>query len=120
MADIFDDDVGENGLARKDRRDVVVARDVGGGDDGGDARKRLGLPGGGPAAVITDRAILRPFGPDHELHLASVHPGHTVEEIVENTGWELKSIPDLGETTAPSADEMAALHRIDKEGFWRS
>ncbi len=88
--------------------------------DGGDARERLGLPGGGPAAVITDRAILRPFGPDNELHLASVHPGHTVEEIIENTGWDLKSIPDVVETTPPRENELAALHRIDKEGFWRS
>ncbi len=88
--------------------------------DGGEARARLGLAGGGPAVVITDRAILRPFGDTNELHLASTHPGHTVEEIVENTGWELKSVPDLGETTPPTAEEMAALHHIDKEGFWRS
>jgi glutaconate CoA-transferase subunit B len=88
--------------------------------DGGEARARLGLAGGGPAVVITDRAILRPFGPEKELHLASIHPGHTVEEIVENTGWALKSVPDLGETTPPTAEEMAALHHIDREGFWRS
>ena len=87
--------------------------------DGGDARERAGLPGGGPAVVITDRAVLRPFGPDNELHLASIHPGHTLEEVLDNTGWELKSIPDLCETTAPGEDELAALHRIDKEGFWR-
>ena len=74
----------------------------------------------GPAAVITDRAILRPYGPDNELHLAAIHPGHTVEEIVENTGWALKSAPDLGETPPPTAEEMAALHQIDKEGYWRS
>ena len=70
--------------------------------------------------VITDRAILRPFGPENELHLASIHPGHTLDEILENTGWALKSVPDLGETAPPSEVEMTALHRIDKEGFWRS
>ena len=70
--------------------------------------------------VITDRAILRPFGPDNEPHLASINPGHTLQEITENTGWKLKSIPDLGETAPPTAEELAALHRIDKEGFWRS
>ena len=87
---------------------------------GGDARKKAGLPGGGPSVVITDRAILRPHGPENELHLASVHPGHTVEEVVENTGWDLKSAPDLDETPAPTKEELDALHRIDKEGFWRS
>ncbi len=88
--------------------------------EGGDARVRAGLPGGGPAVVITDRAILRPYGPDNELHLVSVHPGHTLDEIIENTGWELKCIPELGETLPPSTEEMAALHWIDKEGYWRS
>ena len=88
--------------------------------DGGDARARAGLPGGGPAVVITDRAILRPHGPENEFHLAAIHPGHTLEEIVENTGWALKSVPSLSETEPPTEAEMAALHRIDKEGFWCS
>jgi glutaconate CoA-transferase subunit B len=86
--------------------------------DGGGARAALGL-GGGPAAVITDRAILRPFGADNELHLASLHPGHTVEEVCEHTGWDLKSLPDVSETPPPSRDELAALHAIDRDGFWR-
>lgn len=87
---------------------------------GGDARKKAGLAGSGPAVVITDRGILRPHGPDNELHLASTHPGHTVEEVLENTGWDLKTVPDLTETPAPSETELSALHQIDKEGFWRS
>ena len=66
--------------------------------DGGDARKKAGLPGGGPAVIITDRAILKPHGPSNEFHLASIHPGHTIEEVVANTGWDLKSVPDVGMT----------------------
>ena len=88
--------------------------------DGGDARRRSGLAGGGPSAVITDRAILRPFGPDNELHLAAYHPNHTVTEIMENTGWDLKSVPDLHETPSPTPIELEALHVIDKDGFWRN
>jgi len=88
--------------------------------DGGDARSRAGLAGSGPAAVITDRAILQPYGPDNELHLASIHPGHTIEEVIENTGWDLKSVPEVGITDVPTLKEMDALHHIDKEGFWRS
>lgn len=88
--------------------------------DGGDARARAGLAGDGPQVVITDRAILRPHGPENELHLASIHPGHTAGEIIDNTGWALKSVPDVDETPPPSKEEMDALHRIDKEGFWRS
>ena len=85
---------------------------------GGDSRKRAGLLGG-PAAVITDRGILRPFGPDNEMHLASVHQGHNVEEIRENTGWDLQVVPQMVETPPPTKEELAALHTIDKDGFWR-
>ncbi len=85
--------------------------------DGGETRAAAGLAGG-PAAVITDRAILRPHGPDNELHLASVHPGHTADEVRDNTGWDLKSWPQVKQTPQPTASEMTALHRIDKDGFW--
>jgi glutaconate CoA-transferase subunit B len=86
--------------------------------DGGDARTKLGL-NGGPSAVITDRCVLRPIGETHELHIASIHPGHTLGEIRANTGWDVKPAPDMCETVAPSAAEIAALRQIDKDGFWR-
>ncbi|MBL6931791.1 MAG: CoA-transferase [Rhodospirillales bacterium] len=85
---------------------------------GGDSRARAGLKGG-PSALITDRGILRPYGPDNEMHLASIHEGNTIEEIRENTGWNLKIQPKMIETPPPSPEEMAALHKIDKDGFWR-
>ena len=86
--------------------------------DGGESRAAAGL-GGGPAAVITDRCILRPHGPDRELHLASVHPEHSAAEVREHTGWDLKPMPGLAETPPPSREELAALHAIDKDGVWR-
>ena len=86
--------------------------------DGGDARARAGLSGG-PSVIITDHALLRPHWPDNEFRLASIHPGHTVEEVQEKTGWDLKIAPDMVETPPPTAAEMDALHAIDKDGFWR-
>ncbi len=85
---------------------------------GGRARAEAGLQGG-TAAVITDRAILRPHGPDNELHLASLHEGHDLAEVREQTGWDLKAAPDMDMTPPPTKDEMAALHAIDKDGHWR-
>jgi len=86
--------------------------------DGGETRRRAGLSGG-PAAVITDRCVLRPHGATRELHVASVHPGHSFDEIRDNTGWDVKAAPGMAETPVPSAAEMTALHKIDKDGFWR-
>src|SRR5439155_23975735 len=43
-------------------------------------RKRVGLPRGGPSAVITSKAILR--FKDEEAYLASVHPGVDIDNVV--------------------------------------
>ena len=81
-------------------------------------RERQGLPGGGPSAVITTLGVLR-FPPDGgEAFLASVHPGHTVDELREHTGWDLAIADDVRETPAPTATELAAIRRFDPEGFW--
>ena len=85
--------------------------------EGGESRAKAGLAGG-PAAVITDRAILRPFGTEKELHLASIHPGQSLAEIRNHTGWDLKLMPEVTQTPAPNDDEMVALRRIDQDGFW--
>lgn len=87
--------------------------------DGFETRRAAGLAWGGPAAVITDRAILRPFGAGGELHVASIHPGHDLAEVQAHTGWDLKAMPGAGETLPPSEAEMAALHTVDRDGFWR-
>ena len=81
-------------------------------------RERHGLPGGGPSAVITTLGVLR-FPPDGgEAFLASVHPGHTVDEVREHTGWDLTVAGDVHETPPPTAPELAAIRRFDPEGFW--
>jgi glutaconate CoA-transferase subunit B len=86
---------------------------------GGASRRAAGLARGGPAAVITDLAVLRPADAEGELCLASWHPGTTREAVRERTGWTLRPRPDAGETPPPTAAELDALRFIDKEGFWR-
>lgn len=76
--------------------------------DGGDARKKTGVRGGGPEAVVTNLGILRP-NEDGELILAALHPGVTFEEAQANTGWELKQAEDCPVTEPPNADEFRIL-----------
>lgn len=87
--------------------------------DGADWRKRVGLPRGGPAAAITTKAVLR-FGEDGEAALHSVHPGVEVDDVLANTGWELKLAGKIEVTVPPSADELRAIREYDKQGFWTS
>jgi glutaconate CoA-transferase, subunit B len=88
-----------------------------GNGEGGDWRKRVGLPRGGPSAVITTKAILR-FDPDGEAYLASVHPGIELEDVLTNTGWSLKFEDNVASTSEPSPEELQAIREYDKEGFW--
>lgn len=88
------------------------------GDGTPDWRRRNGLLGGGPAAIITTLCVLR--FPEHggEAYLASVHPGHTIDEVRAETGWDLKVADHVAETPPPSASELAAIRRFDPDGFW--
>lgn len=86
--------------------------------DGGDWRSRQGLARGGPAAVITTLGVLR-FDPNtREAYLSQVHPGITPETVVEQTGWELKTASKITVSPAPTAEELAIIHRYDPHGFW--
>jgi len=82
-------------------------------------RKRVGLPRGGPAAVITTKAVLR-FGEQGEAYLHSRHPGIGIDEIVQSTGWTLRVADHVVETSPPTAGELRAIREYDREGFWTS
>src|SRR6476661_4779796 len=83
-----------------------------GNGDGGNWRQRVGLPREGPSAVITTKAVLR-FDDDGEACLASVHPGVSVDNVVNNTGWQLAVPDDLIQTPEPSAAELKAIRECD-------
>ena len=87
--------------------------------DGLGWRTRVGLPRGGPAAVITSKCVLR-FGEDGEAYLSTVHPGVTVDDVLANTGWKLKVAEDVQPTSEPNEAELKAIREYDKNGFWTS
>lgn len=82
-------------------------------------RRRVGLPRGGPSAIITTKAVLR-FGEDGEAFLSSVHPGQNVEEVMAHTGWKLRISDRLNLTMEPTEEELKAIREYDPKGFWTS
>ncbi len=88
-----------------------------GNGEGAGWRKRVGLPRGGPSAVITSKCLLR-FGDDGEAFLSTVHPGVTVDDVLENTGWKLKVADNVKNTPEPNAAELKAIREYDTKGFW--
>ena len=86
--------------------------------DGGNWRAQVGLPRGGPAAVITTMAVLGFASETHEMELRSWHPGSSADDVRANTGWDLRVAPDAHETPPPTADELRIIRECDPQGFW--
>lgn len=82
--------------------------------DGGDARARLGLPGNGPVAIITDLGILEPEPPSNELVVTHMHVGVTREQIVAATGWPIHFAQDVRETERPTDKELLTLRDLQR------
>jgi glutaconate CoA-transferase subunit B len=65
---------------------------------------------GGPIALVTNRCLFNFDRVRRRFSLASVHPGHNVEEIIEHTGFEFDR-PDDVPTTIPPSQEALQLMR---------
>lgn len=86
---------------------------------GKDAREKVGLPPDtGPYKVITDLAIMGFDNPERRMEVESLHPGITLEQVRENTGFELLVKEDLA-TTEPPDDKILAILRkeVDPGGY---
>jgi glutaconate CoA-transferase subunit B len=64
---------------------------------------------GGPIALITNRCLFAFDKERHRFRLQSVHPGHSVEEIVEHTGFDFERPEKVPEAPAPDTDTLRIL-----------
>ncbi len=71
-----------------------------------------GLRGRGPTTVITDLGIMVSDPATRELLLTTLHPGVSVEQARNETGWPLRVAPSLEVTLKPNAKELAALRDL--------
>ncbi|MBX9607174.1 MAG: hypothetical protein K2Y51_13200 [Gammaproteobacteria bacterium] len=93
---------------------------VGWGAGGADARVKLGLPGGGPKYCVTPLCVMDFHEDEKRMRLRSVHPGVSVEQVVQATGFPLLVPDEVPVTMAPSAEELRVLReRVDWVGALR-
>ena len=111
-------------IMRHDRRRFVPKVDfltTPGYLDGPGGRERAGLPpGSGPIRVVSTLALLGyDIGGTYRMRLEAVYPGVTVEQVIENTGFD-PLIADEVTTVEPPTDEELRLLReeIDPEGLY--
>jgi glutaconate CoA-transferase subunit B len=70
-------------------------------------RADLGLPGGGPALLVTDLALFD--FEDGEMRLAALYPGVAAEEVEARMGFVPRRAPELAELEPPTAAEAERL-----------
>jgi glutaconate CoA-transferase subunit B len=77
--------------------------------------------GGGPALVITDKALFDFGGPDRIMRLIELYPGVSLDAVRAEVGWPLDVAPAVGETPAPTAEELHLMRaQLDPQGLYRS
>jgi glutaconate CoA-transferase subunit B len=63
--------------------------------------------------VITDLCVMDFGGPGHQIRLRSLHPGITVEQVQQNTGFPVFVPEDVITTPAPTAEQLEIIRRMD-------
>jgi glutaconate CoA-transferase, subunit B len=63
--------------------------------------------------VVTDLCVMDFGGPDHQMRLLSLHPGITVEQVRENTAFEIHLGDDVAVTAAPTPEQLAIIAAMD-------
>ncbi len=79
----------------------------------GISRQALGLRGGGPDWVVTELGVFD-FDPvTHVLRLRALYPDTSVQDVLDNTGFEPVIAPDVGPAPLPAPEHVALIRRFD-------
>ena len=64
---------------------------------------------GGPKAMVTNLCVMSFDQEKKRFRLEGVHPGHSVEEVLDNTGFDFDIPENVPETPAPDAETLALI-----------
>ena len=68
--------------------------------------------------VVSNLGVFDFETPERRMRLRSLHPGVSLEDVVESTGFELAIPGDVPETRSPTAEELHLLREhIDPQGL---
>ena len=87
---------------------------------GGTSRRDSGLPAGGMFRVVTDLAILGFDEETRHMKILALHPGVSVEQVQENTGFKLDVNGEVPVTEPPTERELAVLRKLDPQRLYTS
>lgn len=81
-------------------------------DADGRGRRELGHRGGGPQWIVTDMGLFD-FDMDGHARLCAVRPDLSVEDVRDNTGFELRTAPIVKPLPLPEPDVIDLIRRFD-------
>jgi glutaconate CoA-transferase, subunit B len=74
--------------------------------------------GAGPEVVVTGLGTYK-FDGSGQMYLATLHPGVTVDQVAENTSWDIAIGDDVTETSAPTQQELNLIRKeLDPDGIY--
>ena len=81
--------------------------------DGKVDRRSLGAIGSGPSKVITNMGVFD--FQNGEMRVKSIHPGFTIDDVLDKTGFELITPEMIEETRKPTEKELKIIEKIDPD-----
>jgi len=67
---------------------------------------------GGPYALVTSLCVFRFDRLRHRFRLESIHPGASLEEVRDNTGFEFDAARSVGATPPPESDRLPLIRSV--------
>ena len=67
---------------------------------------------GGPIALVTNRCLFSFDRARKRFRLDSVHPGHSVDEVMDNTGFDFERPAQVPETPSPSPATLTLMREV--------
>lgn len=67
--------------------------------------------------VVTNLGVFDFNTPDRRMRLASLHPGVQLQEVLDNTGFELAIPEGVGTTPVPTPELVGVLRELDPQGY---
>jgi glutaconate CoA-transferase subunit B len=67
---------------------------------------------GGPIALVTNRCVFSFDRAQGRFSLASTHPGQSVEDVLEHTGFEFERPAKVPITPAPAPETLRLMREV--------
>ena len=85
---------------------------------GSTSRSDSGLISGGMYRIVTDLGVFGFEEHSKAMQVIALHPGVSMEQVNDNTGFKVLDNPAMTDTVPPTARELEVLRELDPESLY--